>query len=125
MQGRERFGIFPPRVREINIRDMPLGFLARQFPVPVRGRTMRHGFMIGTRGAVAAMLAGVLAGCVPVTVNITFPQEQLDAAARTDRGQDGAAGVHSRARPAAGADPGRRPDGRRDAQDRHPVARGQ
>lgn len=44
---------------------------------------MRHGFMTGTRGAVAAMLAGVLAGCVPVTVNIAFPQEQLDAAART------------------------------------------
>ena len=32
MQGRSRFGIFPSRVREINIRDMPLGFLARQFP---------------------------------------------------------------------------------------------
>ena len=43
---------------------------------------MRHGFMAGVRGAVAAMLAGVLAGCVPVTVNIAFPQEQLDAAAR-------------------------------------------
>ena len=34
MQGRERFGIFPPRVRAINIRDMPLGFLAQQFPSP-------------------------------------------------------------------------------------------
>jgi uncharacterized protein YdbL (DUF1318 family) len=44
---------------------------------------MRHGFMTGVRGAVAVMLAGVLAGCVPVTVNISFPQEQLDAAART------------------------------------------
>ena len=32
LQGRERFGIFPPRVKEINIREMPLGFLARQFP---------------------------------------------------------------------------------------------
>ncbi len=32
LQGRERFGIFPPRVREINVVDMPLGFLARQFP---------------------------------------------------------------------------------------------
>ena len=32
LQGRERFGIFPPRVKEINVRDMPLGFLARQFP---------------------------------------------------------------------------------------------
>jgi uncharacterized protein YdbL (DUF1318 family) len=28
------------------------------------------------------MLATLLAACVPVTVNITFPQEQLDAAAR-------------------------------------------
>lgn len=27
-------------------------------------------------------LAGALAACVPVTVNITFPQEKLDAAAR-------------------------------------------
>jgi len=32
LQGRERFLIFPPRVREINIRNMPLSFLARQFP---------------------------------------------------------------------------------------------
>jgi hypothetical protein len=32
LQGRERFGIFPPRVKEINVRDMPIGFLARQFP---------------------------------------------------------------------------------------------
>jgi hypothetical protein len=32
LRGRERFGIFPPRVKEINVRDMPLGFLARQFP---------------------------------------------------------------------------------------------
>ena len=32
LQGRERFGLFPPRVKEINIREMPLGFLARQFP---------------------------------------------------------------------------------------------
>jgi hypothetical protein len=32
LQGRERLGILPPRVREINVRDMPLGFLARQFP---------------------------------------------------------------------------------------------
>ena len=45
---------------------------------------MRHGFiMTSVRGAVAVMLVGVLAGCVPVTVNISFPQEQLDAAART------------------------------------------
>lgn len=32
LRGRERFGIFPPRVKEINVHDMPLGFLARQFP---------------------------------------------------------------------------------------------
>lgn len=32
LRGREQFGIFPPKVREINIRNMPLGFLARQFP---------------------------------------------------------------------------------------------
>jgi hypothetical protein len=32
LQGRDRFGIFPPRVKEINVRDMPIGFLARQFP---------------------------------------------------------------------------------------------
>lgn len=32
LRGRERFGIFPPRVREINVRRMPLSFLARQFP---------------------------------------------------------------------------------------------
>jgi hypothetical protein len=32
LQGRERLGIFPPRVKEINVRDMPIGFLARQFP---------------------------------------------------------------------------------------------
>lgn len=32
LRGRERFGVFPPRVREINVLDMPLGFLARQFP---------------------------------------------------------------------------------------------
>ena len=32
LQGQERFGIFPPRVKEINVKDMPIGFLARQFP---------------------------------------------------------------------------------------------
>jgi hypothetical protein len=32
LQGRERFGVFPPRVKEINVHDMPIGFLARQFP---------------------------------------------------------------------------------------------
>lgn len=32
LEGRPRFGIFPPRVKEINVRDMPIGFLARQFP---------------------------------------------------------------------------------------------
>lgn len=33
-------------------------------------------------GAVLALLVTGLAACVPVTVNITFPQEQLDTAAR-------------------------------------------
>jgi hypothetical protein len=32
LKGRELFGIFPPRVKEINVRNMPIGFLARQFP---------------------------------------------------------------------------------------------
>jgi hypothetical protein len=32
LHGRERFGIFPPRVKEINVNDMPISFLARQFP---------------------------------------------------------------------------------------------
>lgn len=32
LRGRPRLGFLPPRVREINVRDMPLGFLARQFP---------------------------------------------------------------------------------------------
>jgi hypothetical protein len=32
LRGRERFLVFPPRVKEINIRNMPLSFLARQFP---------------------------------------------------------------------------------------------
>jgi uncharacterized protein YdbL (DUF1318 family) len=36
----------------------------------------------GYRWTVLALLAISLAACVPVTVNITFPQEQLDAAAR-------------------------------------------
>jgi hypothetical protein len=32
LQGREQYLIFPPKVREINIQNMPLSFLARQFP---------------------------------------------------------------------------------------------
>ncbi|MGH7321781.1 MAG: hypothetical protein ACRELA_19440, partial [Candidatus Rokuibacteriota bacterium] len=32
LRGRERFLILPPKVREISIRNMPLSFLARQFP---------------------------------------------------------------------------------------------
>jgi hypothetical protein len=32
LKGRELFGIFPPRVQEINVHGMPLNFLARQFP---------------------------------------------------------------------------------------------
>jgi uncharacterized protein YdbL (DUF1318 family) len=43
---------------------------------------MRHGFVTAP-GAAALTLVSVLVGCVPVTVNISFPQEQLDAAART------------------------------------------
>ena len=43
---------------------------------------MRHRFTTGTHGVVAAMLAAIVAACVPVTVNVTFPQEKLDAAAR-------------------------------------------
>ena len=30
LRGRERFGIFPPRVKEINVRSLPLSFLTRQ-----------------------------------------------------------------------------------------------
>ena len=36
----------------------------------------------GCHAVRVAMLAIVLAACVPVTVNITFPQEKLDSAAR-------------------------------------------
>jgi hypothetical protein len=32
LKGREILGIFPPRVKEINVVEMPLGFLATQFP---------------------------------------------------------------------------------------------
>ncbi len=32
LKGRELYGIFPPRVKEIHVQDMPIGFLARQFP---------------------------------------------------------------------------------------------
>ena len=39
--------------------------------------------MSGLRHLLALLgLAGLVAACVPVTVNITFPQEKLDAAAR-------------------------------------------
>lgn len=44
---------------------------------------MRYLRVLATHGMTLAMLAGVLAACVPVTVNIAFPQEKLDAAART------------------------------------------
>jgi uncharacterized protein YdbL (DUF1318 family) len=37
---------------------------------------------LGAHPAVVAILATTLAACVPVTVNITFPQEKLDSAAR-------------------------------------------
>src|SRR5581483_4059706 len=43
--------------------------------------TMRHVAIGGRRGLVLAALAVALAACVPVTVNINFPQEKLDAAA--------------------------------------------
>ena len=43
---------------------------------------MRNRSRVRACGAVLAMLATGLAACVPVTVNITFPQEQLDSAAR-------------------------------------------
>jgi uncharacterized protein YdbL (DUF1318 family) len=43
---------------------------------------MPHRFTTGTHGVVAALLAAMLAACVPVTVNVSFPQEKLDAAAR-------------------------------------------
>jgi len=32
LKGREQFGLFPSRVPEINILNLPLGFLGRQFP---------------------------------------------------------------------------------------------
>ena len=32
LKGRERFGLFPSQVPEINILNLPLGFLGRQFP---------------------------------------------------------------------------------------------
>jgi hypothetical protein len=32
LKGREILGIFPPRVKEINVIGMPIGFLAKQFP---------------------------------------------------------------------------------------------
>ncbi len=32
LKGREILGIFPPRVKEINVVEMPLGFLNKQFP---------------------------------------------------------------------------------------------
>jgi hypothetical protein len=32
LQGRKLFGIFPTGVQEINVRNMPIGFLAGEFP---------------------------------------------------------------------------------------------
>jgi hypothetical protein len=32
LKGKEILGIFPPRVKEINVVEMPLGFLSKQFP---------------------------------------------------------------------------------------------
>jgi uncharacterized protein YdbL (DUF1318 family) len=60
-------------------------------------------------GAVAAMLAGGLAGCVPVTVNIASPQEQLDAAARNIEDMS----VQPTSTPAAAPSPAPTPGGGR------------
>jgi uncharacterized protein YdbL (DUF1318 family) len=43
---------------------------------------MRQRWRQDASGVVVVMLAGTLAACVPVTVNITFPQEKLEMAAR-------------------------------------------
>jgi uncharacterized protein YdbL (DUF1318 family) len=43
---------------------------------------MRHRSRWSPAGVVRAVLVGALAACVPVTVNITIPQEKLEAAAR-------------------------------------------
>jgi uncharacterized protein YdbL (DUF1318 family) len=43
---------------------------------------MRYRRLVVVHGMMLASLTGTLAGCVPVTVNIAFPQERLDAAAR-------------------------------------------
>ena len=42
---------------------------------------MGRGTGLGRHVAVLALAAATLAACVPVTVNITFPQEKLDNAA--------------------------------------------
>lgn len=47
----------------------------------LEGERARY-WALGSRWVVLAMLATSLAACVPVTVNITFPQEKLDTAAR-------------------------------------------
>ena len=50
--------------------------------------------MSGLRHLLALLgLAGLVAACVPVTVNITFPQEKLDAAARQIEERSVAAGT--------------------------------
>ena len=89
LKGREVLGIFPPRVKEINVIGMPIGFLAQAVPWPMRSpaRSDRRGertmnWRRGARAVALAALAIALAACVPVTVNVTFPQEKLDSAAR-------------------------------------------
>jgi uncharacterized protein YdbL (DUF1318 family) len=47
----------------------------------LKGQRARH-WTVDPRWVLPAMLVMFWAACVPVTVNITFPQEQLDAAAR-------------------------------------------
>jgi uncharacterized protein YdbL (DUF1318 family) len=66
---------------------------------------MRYRKLLGINGMTLALLAGVLAACVPVTVNISFPQERLDAAARNIEETEG------RPRGAPAPAPARAPSG--------------
>ena len=54
--------------------------------MPQNGAQSRRLMMLGT-------LAGLLAACVPVTVNVNFSQEKLDSAARQIEEQAGATSV--------------------------------
>jgi uncharacterized protein YdbL (DUF1318 family) len=68
---------------------------------------MRHRYPTGAQAALAAMLASALAACVPVTVNITFPQEKLDAAARQIEEMPAQAASAPAPAPAPAPSPGR------------------